>query len=283
MQLWRCFEPVAGLFDGDMWNINEHDARQPIREYPSGENDRPAPGDVVLYGHCSSALDAAWHLVRQGDLPEGGSVLCRSQWSGRGQMRRNWISPQGNVYAAWRLPAAGPEWGNLSSLLVGYALLQALTGMGVDVRLKWPNDLLLDGSKIGGILVEERDGVLIAGVGINVAHCPPKDALRPDFAVPAGRIGTFFENVHIVPLWTELVKRAESCYKQQISRKTTREFIHLLEPFLAFLHQEVTVSGTSRTHRARVLGLHHDGGLHLQSDQEDFVLYSGSVFPVSLG
>jgi BirA family biotin operon repressor/biotin-[acetyl-CoA-carboxylase] ligase len=194
-------------------------------------------------------------------------------------MRRNWISPEGNVYAAWRLPVAGRQWGGVSSLLVGYALMTGLSAMGVELRLKWPNDLLLEGRKVGGILVEERDNTLMAGIGLNLGYCPGNEDLRRDTVIPAARLGPFFENVHIVPFWTELVSRARNCYEQQISQESTREFIHLLEPFLAFLHQEVTVSGTSRIHRARVLGLHHDGGLRLQHDQEELVLYSGSVQP----
>lgn len=280
MQVWLWTDEVPDLVEPSTWKSQDlSGSGSDFRALELSDDTVPAPGDLVLCGGCSSALDVAWYLRRQNRLPVHASVLCRSQWSGRGQMRRNWVSPEGNVYAAWHLPATTSKWSALSSLLVGHALVTAFAGMGVRLQIKWPNDLLLEGRKVGGILVEERDDTLIAGIGLNVAHCPEREDLRRDSVIAADRLGPFFENVHIVPFWTELVSRAQNCYEQQISQESTREFIHLLEPFLAFLHQEVTVSGTSQIHRARVLGLHHDGGLRLQHDQEEIVLYSGSVQP----
>ena len=112
-------------------------------------------------------------LARRGLLAPWQSVLVSSQRQGRGQLRRNWVSPAGNIYAALRLPMQEPFASSAASTVTGAMLAAALGKLGFEVRLKWPNDLaVLDGdtpAKVAGILLEERAGVLLAGIGINVA------------------------------------------------------------------------------------------------------------------
>ena len=105
------------------------------------------------------------------------ALLAEFQSAGRGRRGREWQSPFGaNLYLsiAWTYPLWPPQLPALS-LAVGVVCARALDAAGVDgVRLKWPNDLLVDGRKIGGILIEQRgeSGDLcrvVVGVGINVA------------------------------------------------------------------------------------------------------------------
>ena len=109
-------------------------------------------------------------LARRGLLAPWQSVLVSSQRQGRGQLRRNWVSPAGNIYAALRLPMQEPFASSAASTVTGAMLAAALGKLGFEVRLKWPNDLaVLDGdtpAKVAGILLEERAGVLLAGIGI---------------------------------------------------------------------------------------------------------------------
>lgn len=202
--------------------------------------DLPAP--VYITGAASSSLDVAKTLLRLNHFPEWASVLCLSQSAGRGQMRRAWASPEGNLYAALRLPNEGPFAGTAAAPAIGGLLAEALEAEGAPVMLKWPNDLLQgekgrpldsipgkhDCRKVGGILLEERFGALVAGIGINTASAPDDSTLRDNYAFSAGTIRSacgelFFKAqrgfskesqsfVSIFTLWKRLVVRLFSWY-----------------------------------------------------------------------
>ena len=146
--------------------------------------DVPAP--VYIAGRCTSTFNLAWQLQENDMLPEWGAVLCSCQTEGRGQLRRTWHSPRGNLYVSFRLPSDANLQGDAASLVTGGLLARAFEALGFPLSLKWPNDLLLAGNaKVGGLLLEERSGVILAGLGLNLAECPPAAALRADRATPA--------------------------------------------------------------------------------------------------
>ena len=103
--------------------------------------------------------------------------MARTQTSGRGSRGRGWTSPPGNLYLSLMLrPLTEPRDAGKWALLAGVAAAEALSDF--DVMLKWPNDILYDGAKLGGILVETsldvngRLDFLVIGIGINLAHAP---------------------------------------------------------------------------------------------------------------
>ena len=102
--------------------------------------------------------------------------IAEQQTQGRGRRGKNWVSPFGkNLYMsiAWNMPTAGASVDG-RSLAVGVGVVRGLSACGVEgVQLKWPNDLLVDGSKLGGILIEVSNPKLervevIVGIGINL-------------------------------------------------------------------------------------------------------------------
>lgn len=129
-----------------------------------------------------STNDDAAEALRRGD-PGNAWITARVQGQGRGRHGRAWSSPPGNLYASLALvePCAMREAPQLG-FLAGLALVEAVEalappGAADRLALKWPNDLLLDGAKCAGILL---DGVglpggrfgLVIGIGVNVAHAP---------------------------------------------------------------------------------------------------------------
>lgn len=104
---------------------------------------------------------------------EGLVVVAEQQTAGRGRLGRSWTSPPraGLTFSVLLRPAVpGPRKG-LLPLLAGLAAAEAVTAVGaLDVRLKWPNDLLdaADGRKLAGILAEAVDGAVVVGIGLNV-------------------------------------------------------------------------------------------------------------------
>jgi BirA family biotin operon repressor/biotin-[acetyl-CoA-carboxylase] ligase len=106
-------------------------------------------------------------------------VLADAQTAGRGRQGRRWVSPPGNLYLSvlLRPSPASARWSVLP-LAAGLAVADALAEEGLDPRLKWPNDVVVGGRKIGGILAEatsSTDGLesVVLGIGVNVALRPP--------------------------------------------------------------------------------------------------------------
>ena len=124
-------------------------------------------------GETASTNDDARSLARSG-VPEGTVVLASSQTAGRGRFGRTWSSPEGGVYLSAVLrPQVAPAEVAPLSLVVGIGVARGLKALGLDVALKWPNDVLLSGRKLAGVLLEmaaEADRVdwVVAGVGLNV-------------------------------------------------------------------------------------------------------------------
>lgn len=118
-------------------------------------------------------------------------VLARTQSAGRGRRGRAWVPLPGNLYASLAHAAdPDPARAALRSFVAALALADALDGLGVpasDIALKWPNDVLLHGRKLAGILLESTPVrgtlLLIVGIGVNLAAAPPAEALEPG-AVP---------------------------------------------------------------------------------------------------
>lgn len=247
------------------------------------EGDAGQVADAVLcVGRCGSSLDVARVFVAAGFLPPFSSVLALTQTSGRGQMRRDWVSPPGNLYAALSWPADSGPLGNAAPVVVGACLADALYDKGLAARVKWPNDLLVDGCKVGGILLEEQGGAVVAGIGINLSSAPDAAFLRREHAAPAAALGAFGEVPGAVTLWAELVKSGQTCYRQCVAVSGARELSRFLEGRLAWMGREVLVRESDADgFRARIVGLTEDGGLRLRRDDQgpgqDMTLLSGSI------
>ena len=116
-------------------------------------------GPVLRLGTVTSTQDVAR------DLAIGTIVVADHQTAGRGRSERRWESPFGTALLVSFVLRPNP----LLSLAAGVAAAEAC---GSEVRLKWPNDMLLDGRKVGGILVETTPRKAICGVGINLTWAP---------------------------------------------------------------------------------------------------------------
>jgi BirA family biotin operon repressor/biotin-[acetyl-CoA-carboxylase] ligase len=103
---------------------------------------------------------------------EGLVLLAEAQTGGRGRLARSWLSPpRAGVYVSVLLRPTTPtaSW-PLLTLLSGLAVVEAVVGVGrVDARLKWPNDVLVGGRKLAGILAERVDDAVVVGIGMNVS------------------------------------------------------------------------------------------------------------------
>ncbi len=138
------------------------------------------------------------------ELPIGSVVVADHQTAGRGRLAHRWEAPPGTALLVSFVLAPNP----LLSLAAGVAAAEAC---GRGVKLKWPNDLLLDGRKVGGILVEASPAKAICGIGINLTWAPegaaqlnePRDALL-DRLAPAVERWAQAPAGELIARWREL-------------------------------------------------------------------------------
>lgn len=238
---------------------------------------------VWRFGEVSSSLDVAFLLAGRGWLEVWDSVQAVSQTSGRGQLRRHWVSPPGNIYAALRLPLLPPFDGTAAAPVTGLLLACALRAGGWPVLLKWPNDLVLSlpegPRKLAGILLEERGGVLLAGIGVNVSFAPPDNALRAEAALRAASLDR-----HPVPgrpaplaeeLWQRLVKHVHSAYNN--CHSLSDQWKIQAEQLLLWRGWDVELIDGDRSVRGRLEGLTPAGGLRLLRNGRCEEWLSGSL------
>jgi BirA family transcriptional regulator, biotin operon repressor / biotin---[acetyl-CoA-carboxylase] ligase len=142
---------------------------------------------LIALDSIESTNDEAARAARQGDRGRLW-IVAGEQRAGRGRHGRVWTSPRGNLYASLLLvgpcePASAPQLGFIAGLAL-YEAIAAETGLAAPrLALKWPNDLLLDSTKVAGLLLEGHHGpdgafAVVIGFGVNVAAAP-EDAAYP--------------------------------------------------------------------------------------------------------
>jgi BirA family biotin operon repressor/biotin-[acetyl-CoA-carboxylase] ligase len=139
------------------------------------------------HAELDSTNSEALRRISAGRLTAPTIISATCQTDGRGSRRRQWLSHAGNVHASFAIPVLeqGP-----AAFLVVYPLalatsrtIREIAGLGTQVGLKWPNDVLVQGQKVSGSLHEVgwHDGraTLVAGIGINLRWAPAGEALFP--------------------------------------------------------------------------------------------------------
>ena len=125
-------------------------------------------------------------------------IMARRQTAARGRRGRAWVSPEGNFAATLLLrPQGDPAGAALRSFVAALALADALAmvcGPRARITLKWPNDVLLNGGKVAGILLESAgQGAkithLMIGIGVNLRSAPAPEVLEPGAMAPVSVLG----------------------------------------------------------------------------------------------
>ena len=150
-------------------------------------NDLPSWQDnyvIQQYETLDSTSSFARELITK-HHQQSGAILALQQTRGRGRRKYNWVSPPGNLYFSFFFPvndtAEQAKWLCYVTALAAIRSLQPFLPYPSSLSLKWPNDLLLDGRKLGGILIErivqQGQAYIIIGIGINLKNSPDVDQL----------------------------------------------------------------------------------------------------------
>ncbi|MEH6567360.1 MAG: bifunctional biotin--[acetyl-CoA-carboxylase] ligase/biotin operon repressor BirA [Halopseudomonas sp.] len=235
-----------------------------------------------------------WHLYQQVDstnaqaqrlVAETGVrplvVIAEQQTAGRGRRGRQWSSPFGqNLYMSFVEPVSGGAQGLEGlSLVVGLTLVQALESCGYQgCRLKWPNDVLLDGAKLAGVLLEisgdlTADAVVVIGVGVNVLmEADDEIDQRWTSLRRCGQKGVLDRNQLIAAFASRL---AESLVL--FSREGFSAFHARWQDYDAWLGAEVQVISGDNVRTGRNLGVTRQGALRLLSEGGEVDVNGGEV------
>jgi len=222
---------------------------------------------VVYHETVTSTMDEAFSLGLEG-APEGTIICAESQTKGRGRLGRSWVSPKGKgLYFSLILrPKLPPSEVASLTLLCAVAACEAIKNLtGVNVQIKWPNDLLVRNKKLAGILTEmnaETDKVkfVIVGFGINVNST--KSSL-PD-------VGTSLKNetnktVSRVKLIHEILESIEKWYSL-FNKKGLKPVITRWKELSLTLGKRVRVSDPGGKIEGEAINIDEDGGLLIRED-----------------
>lgn len=166
---------------------------------------------VYYVEKCSSTQDLARELA-EGGAAEGTVVVAEEQERGRGRLGRSWFSGKGGLWFTVIL-RPGQRLVNLLSLAVGVSVARALRSIGLPARLKWPNDVVIEGKKVGGILVEAFSGsgeeiTALVGIGLNVNNDLPEELAETSASLK----GILGRKLPRLPLLMHLLEEVDGVY-----------------------------------------------------------------------
>jgi BirA family transcriptional regulator, biotin operon repressor / biotin---[acetyl-CoA-carboxylase] ligase len=158
-------------------------------------------------------------LLVPAEAPEGALIVAEEQTAGRGRLGRRWLAPAGtSLLCSLQLrPAVAPEWLPELTTVASRACADAIAALSdLEPELKFPNDVLVAGRKVAGILAEAREERVVLGIGVNVnvpAQELPHEVERPatSLLVETGR------EVDRAELLVELLDRLERRYDDWVS------------------------------------------------------------------
>ncbi len=211
-----------------------------------------------------------WLLARAHELADGHWVIADRQTAGRGRRGRVWSDGAGNLMASVLVRADGPV--HQLSFVAALALRTALN-LGGRIKLKWPNDLLLDGVKVSGILLERAGDALVIGMGANLAQ-HPGDTERPATSLAAAGVP--------VPAPLDVLARLVPAFAEYRALWAAQGFAPIRERWMghaAGVGDRIAARLGAETIEGRFEGLEIDGALALRLDDGQLrAVHAGEVF-----
>lgn len=231
----------------------------------------------------SSTLDDA--ACNAGQFPNPTWFTAREQTASRGRRGRAWVAPKGNFYGTLSVIEPNPARAALRSFVASLALadaLDALSNHGCEIALKWPNDVLLNGGKVAGILLEGLSGPkglwgVAVGIGVNLAHAPEPSEVETGAIRPVALVAESGRQVSPDDLLAHLAAR----FAEWDARLQTLGFAPIRRAWLeraAFRGQKITVKLPHETKVGLFKDIDEAGHLILATAEGDQAIAAGDVF-----
>ncbi|HOE93405.1 MAG TPA: biotin--[acetyl-CoA-carboxylase] ligase [Methanofastidiosum sp.] len=232
---------------------------------------------VLFFEEVDSTNNKAKQIASE--EKEGTVVISEVQTSGRGRRGREWNSPKGGIYISFILkPNIPPEKAPQLTLVSSLALVETLKSMDkkLDAKIKWPNDILIKGKKISGILTElssdiEKINHIVVGVGVNLNT--DKNALPETGTSLKTEMG---ENVSIKLFLKLFLEHFDLVYKEYITNGINK-IIERWKFNSDTLGKKVKIIGMNETFEGLAKDIDENGALILKTGEKEIKVYSGDV------
>lgn len=228
---------------------------------------------LLYFQEVSSTMDEAVHRAERG-AEEGTVIVAETQTASRGRHGRSWVSRSGNLYLSLILYPTLETLPHLNSLC-GVAVARAIAhSSGLKPRIKWPNDILLDGKKVAGILVESAIAgnavrYAIVGIGVNIALDPEEISELAGSAVGLNQVSA--GDIPRDELLREILQQLDSLYSR-LNRGETP--VEEWEELLDTLGQRVKVSWNGEKYLGHAEGIDELGSLLLRQDNGQLATFA---------
>lgn len=214
---------------------------------------------LISFDKIPSTQTYALDMVASGTARDHTIVMAEAQSAGRGRYRRTWVSHHGNFYASFIFSA--PERDSRLSYMVAVAIAETIMSFGIIPTIKWPNDILIDGKKVCGVLIEYAGAFVIVGIGINIKSNP----------TVAENITTKLENYADVPkaeLLNRLMRNLDKWMKTDfaIVRARWMELAIALRKIIKYRGQDV-----------ELIEINENGALVLRRGSEYMLAYGDEI------
>jgi BirA family transcriptional regulator, biotin operon repressor / biotin---[acetyl-CoA-carboxylase] ligase len=215
-------------------------------------------------------------------------IVADEQFRGRGRSGRSWTSPKGNLYTTLLIetrvsPAIATQLSFVSALAAHDAVAALLPAEKIrQLRLKWPNDVMLNGAKLAGVLLEsmnkpQGEGLAVAlGVGVNVSHAPANENRA---------VASLGLDATAVP---DVFRALASAFEKRLAQwDEGRSFPRVREAWLdraLALNESISVNLNGTAIRGKFLGVDAAGTLQLETEPGVVItVTAGDIYPDALG
>ena len=214
---------------------------------------------MLSFDKIPSTQDYAHDLIAEGKATDKTVVVAQAQSAGRGRYKRTWVSHHGNLYASfiYKVYERDPK----LSYAVAVAIAETLIAFGLKPQIKWPNDVLIDGKKISGVLIEYARNFVIVGIGINIKTCPTVKEYKTTKV-------NDYTNASVEEILSVLMKKLDKW------RGVDFAFVRERWMELAIcINQMIRYQGKE----AELIGLNEDGALVLRFDSRYVLTYGDEI------
>ena len=227
-------------------------------------------GREILFFHKIASTNDFGREVASFGAPEGTIVLAETQTAGRGRSGNKWFSPLGGLWFSLILrPKLHVPDATGLTFMAGLAVAEVLEQTyNLKVKTKWPNDVLLNGKKVCGILTEsslaeDRVNFVVVGIGLN-ANFVPEQALPEKMSKMATSLEAELERkIELEELLRKLLERMETVYDTYLAKGS----VHIVgewKKFAAFLGSEIRVISENEEVKGLALNVDNQGALILK-------------------
>jgi len=214
---------------------------------------------LFSFDKIPSTQDYAHSLIASGRASDRTAIVAAAQSSGRGRHRRQWVSHHGNLYVSFIYEDSTRD--PRLSYMVAVAIAETLISFGITPTIKWPNDILIDGAKVCGVLIEYANRYVIVGIGVNIKTNPTVDKYKT----------TKLENYAAVER-TELLARL----MRNLDKWMRADFLVVRDRWNALaagLHKMVKYRGAEM----ELIGINENGALMLRHETRYVLAYGDEI------